>query len=56
MNGDTAGLSIDIPFDRIRGWTVTNIVGKVKQFGLVKVPIGESKFIFTTNTFNSITR
>ena len=56
MNGVTVGLSVDIPFDRLYGWTITNIVGNVKQYGFARVPIGESLFTFTTNSFNSITR
>ena len=56
MNGVTVGLSVDIPFDRLYGWTITNIVGNVKQYGFVRVPIGESLFTFTTNSLNSIAR
>ena len=56
MNGVTFGLSTDIPHDSLYGWTVTNIVGNAKQYGFVKVPIGESRFIFTTNSFNGIRR
>ena len=56
MNGVTVGLSTDIPYDSLYGWSVTNIVGNAKQFGFIKVPIGESRFIFTTNSLNRLSR
>ena len=56
MNGDGDVATIDLPCESLVGWAVTNQVGNVKCYGFVRVPIGESKFLFTTNSFNSIMR
>ena len=56
MNGDGDAATIDLPYESLVGWTVTNQVGNVKRYGFARVPIGETKFIFTTNAYNNIMR
>jgi len=56
MNGDNNGGMIDIPYQNLVGWAVTNRVDGVDYHCYARVPIGESKFIFTTNSLNIITR